>query len=467
MKRSLRNITSFLVGDAGSRVVGFLITIYLARVLAPSAFGLINIGIAVLGYLALAASPGIQILETRNVATALGAMSDRVGAVLSLRVLLALILFLLTAVVATFAFESVATRLVIILYALSLFPYAILLDWFYQGREEFPLVSGSRLGNYVVYGVGAVMLVRAQGDVWLTPVAFLFGNAVGSVVLFVMYRRQHGNIQFSWQPAAWRDILRQNVPVGFAMFLSQSVSNLPPLVIGLLLGARNVGMFSAAMKLVFLVLIIDRLFNALFLPAVTRYFVSRTEEVPFLLSVTLKLVLFLLLPLLVIAVVVSPEAIALVFGSGYEEASPLLRVLLGYVLLTVVNSVFVCTLIGAGLERRFTRAIMIGTAILAVAVVGLTFVFGTVGGAVGVLVGEGSTLLLMIVEVTRITRLPPLPDMLRPFGATAAMAITGALLVNANHSLGIAASVVVFFLVAMLTGGIRKEEIRYLRERIV
>lgn len=467
MKRPLKNIGSFFIGDAGSRIIGFLITIYLARVLAPSAFGVINIGLAVLGYLALAGSPGIQVLETRNVATRVGGMAEHVGAVLSLRLLLSTLLFAATAGAVALFVEQVGTRLVIILYALSLFPYALLIDWFFQGKEEFPLVSGSRVLNYILYGVGAVILVRSQGDVWLTPVAFLAGNAGGAMLLILMYRRQYGNVKLLWQPVLWRDILRQNLPVGLAMFLSQSVSNLPPLVIGFILGTREVGMYSAAMKFIFLLLLIDRLFNALFLPAVTRYFTTRAEEVPFLLSVTVKLVLFLILPVLVIAVVVSPDAIALVFGPGYDEASPLLKVLMGYVLLTLLNSVFVCTLIGAGLERRFSRAITIGTVILAASVVGLTSVFGAIGGAAGVLIGEASTLAIMIVEVARVTHLPSLNGILRLLIAAAAMAGTIALLADVDRPLAIVASIMVFVLVVAVAGGIRKEEFRYLRERVV
>ena len=72
MKQPLKNIISIVSGDAGGRVIGFFVTVYLARILSPSSFGLINIGLAVLGYLSLIGSPGIQMVETRNAAAVEG-----------------------------------------------------------------------------------------------------------------------------------------------------------------------------------------------------------------------------------------------------------------------------------------------------------------------------------------------------------------------------------------------------------
>lgn len=129
MKRPLVNLLSLLTGDLGSRLIGFFISVYLARVLEPTGFGLLNVGLAVLGYLQLAGSPGIQVLETRNAAAFVEVNRERVNAVLSVRLVLAIgLLALSTLVVFAFVADDL-TRQVILMFSLAVIPLALMLDW--------------------------------------------------------------------------------------------------------------------------------------------------------------------------------------------------------------------------------------------------------------------------------------------------------------------------------------------------
>jgi O-antigen/teichoic acid export membrane protein len=271
LKPPLRNALLLFSGDAGGRLLGFLVTVYLARVLAPSSFGVINVGFAVLGYLGLIGSPGIQILEARNVAVTTSVNTARVGAVLSLRLFLAMGLLTATALCTNVIVRSGEMRDVIVLTTGSLVPLALLLDWFFQGKEKFAVLTFSRILNYLVYGGAVLLLVRSAGDIRMSPVAFGLGNLAGAGTLLAVYLRRYGALELRWQPSAWKEVVRRGVPVGFAVFLGQSSTNLPPLVIGILLTNFDVGMYSAAMKLVFLLLMLDRIFNAQYLPLLSRY----------------------------------------------------------------------------------------------------------------------------------------------------------------------------------------------------
>ena len=467
MKRPLRNVISLSGGDAGSRVLGFLITVYLARVLEPAGFGVIHIGLAVLSYLALAGSPGIQILETRNTARSTRIDYQRIGDVLSLRVVLALGLWIGVSLVCVIFIESEDTRDVVILYGASLIPLALLLDWFFQGKEEFTPVGGSKLLNYAIYGLFVLVLVRSADDVRLTPVAFALGNVVAASFLFVLYFRWFGQLRFQWQPASWKQILRSSVPVGVATFLAQSAINLPPIVIGILLTSADVGVYSAAMKLVLLLLLLDRIFNGLFLPVVSRYSASKPLDVQRLVSITIKVIVVVALPLTVCTVIAANEAVALIFGSGYEAAGTLAQLLVGYFAITLANSVFGCTLIGIGREKEYTRMLIQGSTFLVVAVVTLTLFLGINGAALGVLVGEFSILVLQVLETKKVISLKVTKIILRPALASIAMGFTAYVAREMNVVLVLVISMAVFAVTIVLVKGLAKDEIRFLRERFV
>lgn len=467
MKRPLKNVTALILGDGGSRVIGFGVTVYLARILEPAGFGIITIGMAVLGYLLLAASPGIQTVEARNVAAVAHVDRERLGAVLSLRLVLALLLWLGTWGAAMLVIDRPETREIVILYAAAMVPLALVLDWFFAGREQFGPVGLSKVVNNAVYALVVIFFVRSAHDLRFTPVAFAFGALASAVTLFLLYRRQFGIIALRWDPAAWKRIAEANIPVGLATALGQNVTNLPPIVIGALMGASDAGQFSAAMKLVFVMLILDRLLNALFLPVMSRYLASRSDEIPQLFATVGRTVLLVILPGTVLSLLLAPWLVPMVFGEGYGDAVTLFRVLSPYAGLTVLSSMYVVTLIAAGRERDYTRLMMISSAVLAVLVLLLTPAFGPVGAAWGVVGGETVALVLLAREARIITGVTYGQLLLRPLAVTVPMTASF-LLTSFMHPLFAALiGLGMFAAAALLAGGVRRDDIRFLRERFL
>ena len=395
MKRLMRSILSLVSGDAVGRVIGFLITVYLARMLSPDGFGIFGIGLAMLGHLQLIANPGIQLIETRNIAAQSGSMAERIGGVLAVRITIATVLALLSGILLPHVVRSPELASCILLSLLSLFPMALFVDWVLQGKEDFVPLSAGRVAGYAAYAVGVFLLVRSSADVLFAPVAFFIGNVVTALALLGGLAMRYGVPRIVWSPPLWRAILVANAPTGAAMFFGQMVFNLPPLVVGYFLGIHDAGLYSAATKFVFLLLMGDRILNAVLLPALTRLLAERSDEVPLVLTLIVKLIWLVGIPVGLCGVLLAPAAIDFVFGEAYAGAAVVTQVLLLYVGLTLLNSLAVCTIVATKNEGAYARRMIAGSAVLAIAVIVLTPFFGVVGAAVGATVGEGVTLVLM------------------------------------------------------------------------
>ena len=173
------------------------------------------------------------------------------------------------------------------------------------------------------------------------------------------------------------------------------------------------------------------------------------------------------LPLTVCTVIAANEAVALIFGSGYEAAGTLAQLLVGYFAITLANSVFGCTLIGIGREKEYTRMLIQGSTFLVVAVVTLTLFLGINGAALGVLVGEFSILVLQVLETKKVISLTLTKIILRPALASIAMGFTAYVAREMNVVPVIVISMAVFAVTIVLVKGLAKDEIRFLRERFV
>jgi O-antigen/teichoic acid export membrane protein len=467
MRPPVRNAAAFVSADLGVRLIGFLVTVYLGRTLGPDGFGVIGIGLAILGHLSFLASPGIALLEMRIVAAASGADASRVGAVLSLRLFLAVLLTLVTWTCVALWPGSPPEGEIIFLYALSLIPMALLLDWYFQGREEMARVGVSRLVTSAVYGLLVLVSVRSAANLSSAPVALLVGNTAASLYLFTTYRTEVGRLALRWQPSAWKRILRDNLPVGLAMLLGQASVNFPPLVIGWVAGVAAVGEFNAALKIALLFLLADRVLSALLLPVVTRYLASRRAESRLLVRVILKIVLAAVFPIMAVGVVFAPRLVGGVFGDQYSAGVLPLQILMGYVGLTVLNSVYTAVILGDAKTGQYLGVNAIGSLALVILLLVLVPVSGIAGAAAAVVAAEAVLVLLMARKGASLGVLPP------P-GAFTRLALAGAVLAFVTWAtlfrgeiIAVTVGLSAYGVVLILAGAFEKEEMIFLRERLL
>ena len=128
--------------------------------------------------------------------------------------------------------------------------------------------------------------------------------------------------------------MRESLPLGISTVLGQTVQNMPVLLLGALLTVAETGFFSAAMKLIFFVLMIDRVFYTLFLPVVSRYRARSNADFARAASLGMKVMLTVSIPVTVVGIAYAETFITLVFGPGYQEAVPVLQWALPYALFT-------------------------------------------------------------------------------------------------------------------------------------
>ena len=467
MKRAAQNILAIFAGDIASRVVGFLVTVYLARTLAPESFGLVAIGLAVLGHLQLLTSPGFQVVETRNVAKLSTFDPDRLGGVVVVRTVLSAGAVLLTALIVALFFPADLTALVVLTSVASLIPMALYADWVLQGKEQFMWISVARFGGYVVYGVTALFLVHSPDNVVGAPLAFLAGCTATALLLGVALVRTVGLPRPRWAPQMWKSILAENLPVGWAMFLGQMVINLPPLVIGVLLTTTGAGQYNAAMKLIFLLLILDRVVNAVFLPVVTRIIIRNRSEAEKLVDVGLRVLMVVGIAVMLCGILLAPSAVVWVFGDMYGGGIVVFQILLLYVVLTLLNSVVVCTLVGAGGDRMYAGVITAGTIALVFFLLVLTPLLGLTGAAIAVVLGEAVTLLLMLNRTAAVIALPHPGVFVPPILAGAVGAGTAWLSLAAGPLPALAVTMAAYSAAIVVFKVILPSDVRYLREKLV
>lgn len=463
MKRVSRNAAALLGSDLLRRLLGFLAVTYLARIIGTEGFGAVNLGFTVLSYAIVLSSAGLPSLGAREVARA--PEQPIVGNIVGARIRNALIAFgVICAVLFAFV-ESSEIRLLILIFSSSVLTHAVLLEWYYQGREEMEPIGYSRTISAVVYLVILVAAVTTSADLLMVGIAAVAGDLAGAGMLGIRFFRSGGTFTRSLTVKEWLDLNRRSLPFGIGTILGQVSLNFPVIVLGIAAGTADVGLFSAANKMVFFLLMVDRLLGTVLLPATSRIHALRPDELAPVLSMARKWVMVLALPLCVGGTILAPRLLGAMFGEGFLPAGNIFGVLVWFVPLTLLHTVYTSGLLAQGREKEYSRVMMVSAGLYAMSTVIGVLMLGPLGAGVAMVLSELITLDLMRRQFNVVSRIPFDPALLTTAVSAVIMGIGVKIGGDMHLASVIPAGALLYVAFLFLTRAVTIREVRSLLER--
>jgi O-antigen/teichoic acid export membrane protein len=461
MKKNPRNFIYLAVSDAASHFLGFLATVYIARVLGAAGFGKISYALAFLNYALLFGNLGLTTIGTREIAKDrqnLSVISD----ITSIRLVLSGIIFILLVLGGLAIPGDRETKMLVIYYGLCVFPFAVYLEFVFQGREEMGFLSLGRIIQYGAYVAALYLFLKNPSRILAVPAAFFVSYLLASAFLLLAFFTRGLTLNIRLINPAFSKLLKAAVPVGLATLFYQVPLNLAPIVLGVFHSAALVGSFSAGYKIIIFLLIIERVFYYLFLPIASRQYRENPEKLSATFTFFLRAILSLTLPIALGGIVLAPGIIRLIYGPGYEGGVIVLQILLLYFAATPVNTIFGYGLVALDREKKFLKVIAMTSILSLVSIILLGIFLKGWGASLGLLISELVSVFLMKHELNRAVKF----RVARYFYKTLVPALgTGVVLYftpSLNIFLRCGLGVVLYVILYYLMGGYSGKEIREL-----
>ncbi len=426
VKKVSKNIIFLFTSDAASHVLGFVATIYIARLIGVEGFGMVSFGLAFLNYALLFGNPGLTTLGTREIARN-KLNTSVIEDITSTRTVLASVIFILMALGVLVIPGNATVKGLILVYSLTLFPFALYLEFVFQGREEMEFVGIARFIQYASYLVLLVLLLKPSGSILTIPLCFFLSYASAAAFFIYAFIRRYHTVRFSFSIENARSLVAAAVPVGLATILYQVALNLPPVMLGINSGQREVGYFSAAYKIIFMLLIIERVFYYVFFPIASRQYHQTKDKLHGTFTSFIKFLSALTIPLAAGGIALASRIIGLVYGADFAGTVPAFRILLLYFMIAPINTVLGYGLIAMEKEKVFLKNIGITAIISVVLVFAGSYYAGGPGVAAALAIAECVALALMTNEVRRTITLTPLRQVWRQ--GTSALVMMAVLIV--------------------------------------
>ncbi|MBA4311990.1 MAG: hypothetical protein C0417_05110 [Chlorobiaceae bacterium] len=400
MKRLSKNVIAITGSDVARRLIGFLTIAYLTRHISVDQFGIINIGFTILTYALLASSFGFNTYGARAIAR--GHSTNIVGTILSVRIL-ASVIVLMAILIGSFIFlADKSTMMIIMVMSIAVIPYAFMLDWFFQGKERMEVIGAARFIAAVVYFSVVIFFVRSPQDLVWVAIGSLISDSLSACIIWIIFRKDYGEYVPKFNLKNARSIIKSSLPMGTGSMLAAITMNLPTLVIGILLSNYDVGIYSAAQKFVFFLLMIDRIIGTIFLPASSRILAETPETLSAILSQAKKWIIVFSLPICVGGTILSSEIIITVFGAAYASSANVFRILIWFFFATVLHTIFSSGMLAVGQEKIYGKVMLLSAIIYFILIILGTIIFGVAGAAGGMVIAETATLLIMMIRLKKL-----------------------------------------------------------------
>lgn len=322
--RIVRAIVALTAGAIVARLIAFLATALLARRLGPASFGIVGFATALSGYLALVVNSGLGEVGSREVARAPEAAADVYWRVSSVRLLLAAIASAALLVVAVSIPKPAATQLVVALSGLSFLSIAVDPTWALKGLERPVLAGVGQVVAQSLYVVGVWLLVSGPAEVARVPIVLFVGEAVAAFILVGVLL---GSRRPRFALAEGLRLLRETRYLTLARLLRVVVISADVVMLGFLATDRDVGVYTAAYRVAFLLMAVSGAVDTAYFPSYVKTVPLGRDAARRLIGSSLGVAATIGAPLVAGVVVTARPLLTLLFGAEYANGAAALQLL--------------------------------------------------------------------------------------------------------------------------------------------
>ncbi len=262
MLQKIRTFLFLLLAEVFSRILSFLIIIYIARNLGVLELGYWSYSLALYSFFTILADLGLDIYGLVELSKKGSNPVELITNVLTIKFFLLVgSIFLVQYGLSSLIEEKVL--ILIILLLLSDFISSLTPKWFFQAKEEleyFALIRAFQSLSYFL--LTWISFFSFQLSIYILALSYLLSNIF--TALFFSKRVLKCFKLYAINFSRWKTIIKTSLILGGALFVTQIYGNLDKVMIATILGKKEVGLYEAGYKLYSLVLVIFGLIWSVF-----------------------------------------------------------------------------------------------------------------------------------------------------------------------------------------------------------
>lgn len=310
-------------------IIGFITFPYVSRILGVEYFGLVNFVDNTINYFLLFATMGISLLGVREIAFVKEnrILRNRVFSnILGLNFLFTVLALLIYLICVIFVPQlNQYEELFYIGIAKILFT-VFLIEWFFTGMEDFRYITILSILIKTLYTIAVFLFVKQVDDYKLYFQLTICSVVINSVIN-IIYSHKYVSIHFHEMLSL--KYLRQNITLGIYAIMTSMYITFNVMFLGLVSNNTEVGYYTTAFKLYSVVLGFFTSFTSVMLPRMSALLKDgQKEQFQLLIDKSFSIMCTFSMPLILYSMILAPDIIEVLSGSGYEGAISPMRIIM-------------------------------------------------------------------------------------------------------------------------------------------
>jgi len=244
--------TSWLLGERALRIaVSLFVGIYVARYLGPERFGLLSYALSFVGIFVALATLGLDEVVVRELIKTPEQREKILGTSFLLKLVGTLLMWAAILVAIPLTENDLQTNILIIIIAFGVFFQAFnVIDLSFQAEVKSKYVVHAQFIQLIVSStIKIILIVNEAPLIWFASVFFLDAIVLALGLVFTYLHNSNKIFSWKWSYETSKHLLHDSWPLIFAGIVVSVYMKIDQLMIKEMLGAKEVGLYAAAVKL--------------------------------------------------------------------------------------------------------------------------------------------------------------------------------------------------------------------------
>jgi len=467
--RVAKNTGVLFISQILSFILGFLYLIFTARYLGPESYGILSFAIAFTLIFGILADLGLNQFLVRDLVRDKSLASKYFGNALVIKIIASVITFLLIILTVNLIHYPLNTTIVIYLIAIYVLINSFS-QFFYSIFQSYEKMEFQAIGNILNSALILSMVLLAiyfKLDLIFFALIYFFSSIIILVynIIICIWKFIIPKIEFDLN--FWKYILLESVFFILASVFTQIYFNIDSVMISFFTGNQAVGFYTAAYRLIFILLSIPSVLMISMFPVMSKHFKSSINVLKLEYERIFKFLFILALFFFIFGFLFADKVIFLIYGANYNPSIIALQILI-----FVIPIIFITYLFGnllAAINKQ--RFVVIVTCIGAILNITLNLFlipkFSYFGASFATVITELVIFIIMFYYLSKFFhRISILENILKPLAGAIIVAVCISFIIYINWILALIFGLIIYIPLLYILKIIKKDDIKLISELI-
>jgi O-antigen/teichoic acid export membrane protein len=321
--------TSWMFGELMLRMIaGLLVGVWVARYLGPEQFGLLSYAISFASLFGIVAKLGLDSIVVQNLVEEPALHDAFVGTAFWLKLAGAFIMIVVLGLVTLLTNNNSTTNLYVFIIASGIiFQSFEVVDFYFQSKVLSKFVSLCKFAQLFISSSIKIYLILIGADLFWFVLMSLIDQITLAISLYVAYRCQKiGSFIRSFDFSLAKKMLKRSWSLMFSGLVIMIYMRIDQVMIYEMLGEREVGIYSAAVRLSEIWYFIPYIITNSIFPSIVNAKKINEEQYMKRLQQLFTLLVWMSFFVALLTLLLSKWLVVLLYGLAYQEASQVLNV---------------------------------------------------------------------------------------------------------------------------------------------